>query len=603
MPQRKLQRFAPLLLPALLLAACSQGAPAPTTSTAKGAGAQRTVIPALAGTPYDGQDHSWVSEGSETTFKALALQSGENMLSGQDWSSATSGWGPIERNRSNGEQGATDGRTLTLNGKTYSSGLGAHADSTISYALNGQCQTFAADLGVDDEVGDRGSVVFRVITDGKTIYDSGVMTGASATKSPIIPIDGTRVLTLQVTNGGDNYYYDHANWASARLLCTTSAAAPAAPAAPPTVTYQGPLVITKGGTYTGNYQSTDPNVPAIFVKTSEPVIIENANLRGSGDLIKGWWNNLTVRNTRGYGLNPNVYGRVTGRFISAEQVVSLNVHNNYMEGTTGIYTNVFEGNRAAGQTIKILRNVVKNIDGRKSNGAGGYLNERELVQFVQMAKLRDVPGMEVAWNQVINEPGKSSLEENINMYQSSGTAGSRVKIHNNYIQGAYAIYPGTDSGYSGGGVMLGDGDTSSMSVAGGHVDVYDNQIISTSNQGVGLAGGHNQSVYNNRVISSGRLADGTRILAQNVGIYVWDINNGTSKGTFFNNVVRDNQIGWTRINTNGSTWLNNMWLPNCSSSCYNNTTWSGAVTVDTERAEFTYWQNKLASAGVKVGPQ
>ena len=46
--------------------------------------------------------------------------------------------------------------------------------------------------------------------------------------------------------------------------------------------YSGPLVITHGGTYTGNYTSTDPTVPVIFVNTTEPVIIENCNLKSDG---------------------------------------------------------------------------------------------------------------------------------------------------------------------------------------------------------------------------------------------------------------------------------------------------------------------------------
>src|SRR4030095_6410355 len=39
---------------------------------------------------------------------------------------AKNGWGPIERDKSNGEQAAGDGRTITLNGSTYAKGLGVH---------------------------------------------------------------------------------------------------------------------------------------------------------------------------------------------------------------------------------------------------------------------------------------------------------------------------------------------------------------------------------------------------------------------------------------------------------------------------------------------
>jgi hypothetical protein len=82
------------------------------------------------------------------------------------WTSASNGWGPVEKDRSNGETGATDGRTITLNGTTHAKGLGVHASSDVRYDLNGAYSTFISDVGVDDEVGSRGSVVFQVYADG-----------------------------------------------------------------------------------------------------------------------------------------------------------------------------------------------------------------------------------------------------------------------------------------------------------------------------------------------------------------------------------------------------------------------------------------------------
>ena len=53
--------------------------------------------------------------------------SGGTYLSDLPWTSMINGWGPAERDRSNGELGASDGATLTLNGVTYAKGLGVHA--------------------------------------------------------------------------------------------------------------------------------------------------------------------------------------------------------------------------------------------------------------------------------------------------------------------------------------------------------------------------------------------------------------------------------------------------------------------------------------------
>jgi hypothetical protein len=127
------------------------------------------------------------------------------------------GWGPAERDMSNGEQAAGDGRTITLNGVTYAKGLGVHAASTVIYNLGGKYSKFISDIGVDDEMGSTGSVVFQVWADGVQIYDSGIMTGSSATKTVSVDVTGKSQLKLVVTNGGDNIDSDHADWAGAYL--------------------------------------------------------------------------------------------------------------------------------------------------------------------------------------------------------------------------------------------------------------------------------------------------------------------------------------------------------------------------------------------------
>ena len=582
----------------LTLAACSQQTAAPQPQMDQRDGSQFI---------YDGTDHSWVSPDNGLTdaghgLQAQDLNAGDNLLSNEPWTAATNGWGPIERNMSNGEMGSKDGDPLSINGKKYASGFGIHANSSMTFNLNGQCGRFISDVGLDDEVGSRGSVVFQVFADGTKLFDSGKMTGAETAKTVNVDVSGRKELKLVVTNAGDSLDYDHADWGGATLTdCEIPGTSIPAPEPDTDVQYGGPLVITKGGTYRGNWQSLDPKVPAVYIKTSEPVIIEGSNLRGRGELIRGWFVDLTVRNSNGYGMNPNVYGRPAGRFIAAEEVRNLRVENNYLEGTTGIYVNEFQGS-GSGQTIKILRNKAKNIDGRRSDGKGGYNGDRYRVQFAQLAKVQGVAGMEIAWNEVINEPGKSSLEENINLYSTSGTSGSRLQIHDNYIQGAFAVDPNSTAAYSGGGIMLGDGPVDDLSKAGGYVDVYNNQIVSTSNQGIGIAGGHDHKVYNNRVLSSGRLPNGEINKSQNVGIYVWDVLNGETKGTWFNNTVYNNVIGWTRVNTNNSTWLNNTWFADCTSTCYNNTSWSGTVTLDTEKQEYGLWQSKFRAAGLSVGP-
>jgi len=176
----------------------------------------------------DGLDHSWTASTAEGQRLYAALSQG---LKAQDFSiglsvTATSGWGPIELNTSNGETPAGDGKPITLNGQVYSTGLGLHANSEIHiHATNLEtpaCTRFQADVGLDDEVGDKGSVVFQVFADGVKLFDSGVMTGASATQHIDVPIGNKSDLRFVVTDAGDNNYYDHADWAGATISCAAA---------------------------------------------------------------------------------------------------------------------------------------------------------------------------------------------------------------------------------------------------------------------------------------------------------------------------------------------------------------------------------------------
>ncbi len=111
-----------------------------------------------------------------------------------------------------------DGRTLALNGVPYLRGFGSHAPSAIEFRPNGACLTFTADLGVDDEVGTLGSVLFQVWGDGQKLYEGGVMTGETATENVNVSIAGVRSLRLQIV-AVDSTADDHADWANPRVTC------------------------------------------------------------------------------------------------------------------------------------------------------------------------------------------------------------------------------------------------------------------------------------------------------------------------------------------------------------------------------------------------
>ncbi|MCR3750898.1 glycoside hydrolase family 97 catalytic domain-containing protein [Lentzea californiensis] len=133
--------------------------------------------------------------------------------------SETNGWGPVERDRSNGENTGGDGAALSIGGVTYAKGLGTHAPSEVSVYLGRGCERLAAKIGLDDETEQPGSVVFQVFGDDKPLYDSGVISGKGAAVPIDVDVSGVRMLSLRVTDGGDGRNFDHADWAEAALTC------------------------------------------------------------------------------------------------------------------------------------------------------------------------------------------------------------------------------------------------------------------------------------------------------------------------------------------------------------------------------------------------
>jgi hypothetical protein len=175
---------------------------------------------AHAQTPTSAADQFGTGVAASLTDLARTSFGGPIYLSDAIPSSVINGYGPLEADTSNGEALVGDGEAITLNGVSYLRGLGTRAASRVSYALPADCNgSFKASVGVDDEVGPTGSVVFRVFADTTKVYDSALMTGKSQTQNIDVPLGGADQLQLVVTKGGDDGAYDHADWADARVEC------------------------------------------------------------------------------------------------------------------------------------------------------------------------------------------------------------------------------------------------------------------------------------------------------------------------------------------------------------------------------------------------
>ncbi|MFD2573898.1 NPCBM/NEW2 domain-containing protein [Spirosoma soli] len=191
---------------------------------------------------YSGQAQQIVPQGRlfpAVTPERAAVSNNVTYLSDLSWVSMNNGYGPAEKDRSNGESGSSDGRSIILNGVAYAKGLGVHAASDITYNLDGRYTTFVTDIGIDDEIGSGcGSVEFQVYVDNVLVYNSGRMDPTTATKSVSLDVSGKRTLRLVVTDGGDNSMCDHADWAGARLIGSGSGRVAAAEELSPESTLQ-----------------------------------------------------------------------------------------------------------------------------------------------------------------------------------------------------------------------------------------------------------------------------------------------------------------------------------------------------------------------------
>ena len=148
---------------------------------------------------------------------------------------------------------AVTGEKLTVGGEHFGQGVGVQANSKIKLSLRKNTGLFTCKVGVNDRsldykkedfskipmtdgtmlfyrtdgtggkkqfvgVGagdgsfDKGSVVFRLVGDGKELYNSGMVRGGEKAREVSLDVSGVDVLELVVEDGGDGVSGDHADW-------------------------------------------------------------------------------------------------------------------------------------------------------------------------------------------------------------------------------------------------------------------------------------------------------------------------------------------------------------------------------------------------------
>jgi hypothetical protein len=347
------------------------------------------------------------------------------------------------------------------------------------------------------------------------------------------------------------------------------------------------LTISAGGTYSGVFESAAEATPAITVSTTAAVTITDSIIRHAGRGINATVTatNLTVRNCKFTRLPPAApTTNNNGRAVILSAPATLTIENCSLVGGNGIWVGT---GPATVSNLKIRYNYAENI--------GFYTPTNCCIQFFQTDQIT-MPGGEVAWNHVRNVHNQSDVEDVINFFKSGGSSGALLDVHHNLIDGAWA-QTADGAGYTGGGIV--GGDTSTGVPGGSWTDIHDNWAVSTTNYGVSIAGGSNNSLRNNYVVNDAY--DEASILHGpdfGTGVVAWD---GYAVGGMTNIVVTGNTSGWMRRTSAGGIARSDYWLPAATTQS-GNVSISGTPSAATEQAARDAWDAARSSAGVTVGP-
>lgn len=276
---------------------------------------------------------------------------------------------------------------------------------------------------------------------------------------------------------------------------------------------------------------------ALSAEAVAHVLSPAINLNGSHDLtISGKVINggnvpaITLTNCHNIHITKNQLGNSADAGIYLYNCYNITIDYNKI---TNVSTGVYVVNTSRGG-ISVAHNQFRNMYGPMPRG-----------QFVQFNNVNG-PYNSISYNRGENIPGESNPEDAINLFKSTGTPDSPIKVIGNRIRGG-------GPSKSGGGIMLGDN-------GGGYQVVSHNILVDPGQYGIAVAGGDHITLTRNMIY-------GRAQYFTNVGIYVWSqggyhCSNITVSGNrvrFMNakNMENDSWIGTGEAKPAG--WDSNEW--------------------------------------------
>ncbi len=133
-----------------------------------------------------------------------------------------SGWGEVTPNKS------ISGNKLTIDGKSYDTGIGVHSPSDIIYPVPKGAERFTVTAGLDDAIAPKGSVELSIWGGRDSSYLDEYANSPKLIKTKRshhfdikLPEDA-RVIVLRTGDGGDGNGKDHVNWVNATFHSSTA---------------------------------------------------------------------------------------------------------------------------------------------------------------------------------------------------------------------------------------------------------------------------------------------------------------------------------------------------------------------------------------------
>lgn len=359
---------------------------------------------------------------------------------------------------------------------------------------------------------------------------------------------------------------------------------PTGPTGPPPTGQPVPAngIITAGGTYSGTSASR------IDVQTTQPVTLSGVVITmtsGNEPLVKaeGEGKQLVLDRCRLTG--PDAWD--SGRAVSMWKQKALVVKNCDIVNTTGIELSYGD---PAGHAI-ITKNRHRNIKGQESPFIVG--------NFVQF-RVCTHGTIEVSWNEILNEYNKSYASDVISIYHTANT-----RVFDNYIQ--HQSLPGNAFNSSSQGTITIDGSDRAGDPCNDNI-VERNQSVDAGAiiTYVNADGGSNNVLRDNRIVGDIALPNGQQ-KGNFWGTPLVIIPGGQNNHAHGNYVAYVDRTGVSPLDPFDATYPTHAAhglrgaAEGWAAEVPKNTWKPKPITKADEDAEWTFWQQKVAAAGVKIG--